>query len=108
MKRIHINAEVIAEDERLDSQYPRPAETRPLRHHPDVLQLGELPGQVEECELGENTLLTVEGTDLLHGIALKEISDVVVRDGLMVSLIQTVAQHFQVGAPEQRGLLIMN
>ena len=94
MQRVHINAEVVAEDEGLDSQDPRPAETGPLGHDANILQLRELPGQVEEGELGEDTLLTVEGRDLLHGIALEEISDVLVRDGLMVSFIQTVTQHF--------------
>ena len=108
MQRVHINAEVVAEDEGLDSQDPRPVEPGPLRHDSNILQLGELPSQVEEGQLGENALLTVEGGDLVHGIALEEFSDVIVRDGLMVSFIQTVTQHFQVGTPEQTDLLITN
>ena len=107
MQRVHINVEIVAEDEGLDSQNPRPAETRPLWHNANILQLGELPGQVEEGQLREDALLAVEGGDLLHGISLKQVSDVLVSDGLVVAFIQTVAQHFQVRTPGQKGLLVM-
>ena len=96
MQRVHINVEIVAEDEGLDGQHPRPAQTAPLRHHSNILQLGELSGQVEERELSQNTLLAVECGDLIHGVPLKQVSDVLVSDGLMVSFIETVTQHFQV------------
>ena len=51
LQRIHINIEVVAQDERLDGKDPIPAEASPLGHHSNVLQPGELPSQVEKCQL---------------------------------------------------------
>ena len=79
---------------RLDGEDTRPVQPAPLRQHTNILEVGEVLGQVEEGGDGQHALLTVEGSQASHGIVVKQVLDELICDGVRGSLVQAVAENF--------------